>query len=254
MKINKINNNKIKVILTEEELFFDYNVSLEDFNKEDKKGELSKKIIRIINDVSRIENFIVSRNITLEININEMNELTLTINLKENDLYSSLLKNIKIFIENKPDYDIIEMIKKITNKYNLTRSDVNYINMLLIKENKIETTEISPKNKIKKIEKIEKQNKTIKETNIKHIIKLSSINECINFSKIFKLYINNSSLYKVNNDYYLLSIIDNKYNILFKEKIYELGFNLIDNLSEFYLKEHGEIIIENEAVKNLEII
>lgn len=239
MNVKKISDTQLQITLTEEELYFEYELELDDLVDSNKRDEVSKKLINIINSVSEEHNMKISQGIDIKAKVDSMNNLTLDVEYIPNFNLNNLQGIAKYVKSNSSDKTIKEQeeyYEKLFKAMGMTDEDIEEI-----------------------YEQLEKIKENIDEYNIEeytyeelfYLLECNSLDDCITLSKLFKNIITNSSLYKHKQKYYLAleivpetdeTIINISSEFLCKRK---------DDLYLYFLKEHGQIIITDDAINKL---
>lgn len=240
--IKKVNDNLIVITISEEELCFDYDLYIEDLVNPNKREIISKKLIQIVHEVSSKENISIKNGMQLEVTLNEKHELVLTVNFVPefnlNNLHG-IAKYIKTAIHNKTKEEADDIMQKIFASLNLS---VDKMDEVLDEMNCIECEDIEIP-----IEEISKEE-------LLYILKTNSLDNCIELSKTINKAITESTLYKLKDEYYLvINILPNTDEFILGTSS-EFLFQNLHSMSVSFLDEHGQVIIKNDAVKNLATI
>ena len=116
MFVNRDSKNSFSIVLTEEELFDNYDILIEDLFNEEKRPEISKKLIEIVASV--LIQFDIPRNmgLKLDISLSQKGEVIIKSTFNE-EFNENNLKGIKSFVDEKVKK---ENLKDFLNKLNLT--------------------------------------------------------------------------------------------------------------------------------------
>lgn len=240
MRINKINPEKMIITLTEEELYFDYDLELEDLVNADVRPKVSKTLINIITNVAKEYNIQITNGMSISIRMNSNNEIEIEVlfqkSSNENNLYG-IAKFLKSIIKTLPSSNVSNFIDNVCFKMNLSEEETNKIHQIINSE---------------ECELDEKENdEPVNYDYLNYIFIANTLNDIIKVAPLIINYISESTIYKLNDKYYLeLNILENSdYIILNVMSEFMLTRN--DNIRTEYLKEHGNIIIEKDAIKKL---
>lgn len=239
MNVKKISNTKMQITLTEEELFFEYELEIDDLVDSNKRDEVSKKLINIINNVSAEHNMEVSQGIEIKAKVDSMNNLTLDVEYIPNFNLNNLQGIAKYIQSNSSDKTMEEQEKyyeKLFKAMGMTDEDIEEIYEQLedFKEH---------------IDEYDIEEYTPEE--LFYLLECNNLDICISLSKIFKNIITNSSLYKHKEKYYLaLDIVPETDNMIINISS-EFLCKRKDDLFLYFLKEHGQLVIENDAIVKL---
>lgn len=237
MKVNKVSDNIVQIVLTEEELYFDYDLNIDDLANAGEINEVSKKLVDIVKvavDECEIE---TSNGMQLTIRLNQKNEIIIEAVFTTEPTEANLIGIARLFkaLYNDMPKDMAdEIISKTCDKMGLASEDVKKVYDILEDED-ILPAEFEPK----------------KEDNTYYILEFNSLTDIITLSKTLKELVFISSLYKLNNRYYLIiNLYENKdYQLI--NLISEFMIKRYDNIDEAYLLEHGELIIKEWAIDRL---
>lgn len=244
MNIIKINDTLIKIILTEEELYFDYDLSIDDLLDSKQRSTVSKVLIEIVRQAADQEQITIKSGLDLKVTLQNTNEIVLMVNFNadfnENGLYG-IAKYIAKVSVGKKDEEINDLMNNIFNSLHLADEDIDKVLEYLTDMNVqcLEDDNIDPY-----------QNKE----SLTYIIKTNTLDRCINLSKIINNAVVQSKLYKLNNEYYLELHIKENTDEFILSVIHEYLFTNLYNMVPSFLEEHGEIIIKENAIKNLMLI
>ena len=195
MQVNKINENELLCILTEEELFFDYDIEISDENAF-KSENIKDKIVEIVSKAALEVDFKADKAISITANITQEHSLILRVT-KE---------NIK---ESKP-----KMKKKDKDKIFSDFLDHTYT-------------------------------ETNREGKIEYVLEFKDFEEI--FDKLPEIPVEGkSTLYKLKDKYYITLNSDN-----IDHYLYEWMIETKDILFKYFLEEHGQIIIAENAIEKL---
>lgn len=238
MKINKINDKKLIISLTEEELYFDYDINLEDLTNLESRPKISQILIDIVKKAANKTNINLSGGMKINLRLNELNEIEIEVIIEqqfnENNL-QGIAKFLKSIINENPDSKL--MLNDIFNKMKLTPEAIDKVHCLM---ESINTNEYI----------FEKEEDELKEL-LTYIYIADKLNELITIAPLINNFVKSSTIYKINDKYYLeLHAIENKDKHIINI-MNEFMLKRNDNISIFYLLEHGNILIKNNAIAQL---
>lgn len=240
MNVNKINENLLRITLTEEELYFDYDLEIKDLTDSNNREEVSKTLVNIVINAAQGYNMEMNNGLHLEIHLSPSNEIILdayfNAEFNLNNL-SGIAKFFKSLLFKMPKEQADEIINNTISKMGLSKDQLEQIFDIM-----------------DKLDIVPPQEENIYSENYLYIIEINNLDIAINVSKLLKNVITDSVLYKYDKKYYLELYIKPDTDEYVINIFTEFLLKRKDDLYISFVKEHGETIIKKDAVNVLSSI
>lgn len=242
MKVTKINDKKIVITLTESELFFDYDLEVAELIDAAKKTEVSRKLLDIVNEAAHKYNIEVVDGMSVKIMLNALNEIIIEADFdatfNSNNL-NGMAKFFNSLYETMSVEEVEEVIDESCKRLGLSDEEMDSIYSLM---------------KSAGTEEYNTVEESVNKEDLTYIFSFKKLDDIITISSMIKKYVEESTLYKVDDKYYIeLHIVPNSDNKILNI-LSEFLFKRDDNIAVEYILEHGNAIISGDAIDKLSSI
>lgn len=243
MDVNKINDNLLEIKLSEEELYFDYNLEIKDLTNPDIRNEVSKILVDVVIKAAQGYNMPLHNGLHLDIHISSLNEIVLEAHFNSEfnlNNISGIAKFFKSLYARMPKEEAEEVIKNTIKQLHLNQEQLNEILDIMKELDALSLEEFKEQNK-----------ENLPSENYLYVVETNNFNNLINASKLLLNCIEKSKLYKYDTKYCLELHIKPDTDEYVINIFTEYLLKRKDDLYLSFVNEHGEVIIKNNAIKIL---